>query len=377
MSPGEINVRHSNAIVENWMRILKSNILSNENKLRPGDFLRKLRGGLEGRINAFKFGFEPMSKKVFKRTKDGCTFQDTTLVEEIWQKRTKKKNTYFDKSIPKNISLNFLHKSEGVKTISDKINHKQSLECKKTHPNSKIKNKPNIKKVYKDNISTKNRMSNFLSAEISSDDCIFADDNPQDVTFYNHGQFCPVDQIWQKTKCKTLKLSYVNGILYTNEAKDKSLEIRELRPSKEKRISPDGNCLFSSLSYIITGSDHFHKEIRELLVENMKGAYREICSRYCYCKQDLDSMIDRIGSWGTDMELFLAAQILKTDIFVYQEAFHCWNKFSGYGFIDKRDLHKLTEKRMYIRLFMNHFQPVIKVNYKDEVQSEPHTETLE
>ena len=72
-----------------------------------------------------------MSKKVFKRTKDCCTFQDTTLVEEIWQKRTKKKNTYFDKSIPKNISLNFLHKSEGVKTISDKINHKQSLECKK------------------------------------------------------------------------------------------------------------------------------------------------------------------------------------------------------------------------------------------------------
>ena len=56
-------------------------------------------------------------------------------------------------------------------------------------------------------------------------------------------------------------------------------------------------------------------------------------------------MIDRMGSWGTDMELFLAAQILKTDIFVYQEAFHCWNKFSGYGFIDKRDSHKFDGKK--------------------------------
>ena len=144
------------------MRILKKNSHNNENKLRPGDFLRKLRGGLEGRINFFKFGLEPMSNKVFKRTKDFCTFQDNTLVEEIWQKRKKKKSTYFDQSIPENIRVNFLHKSEGVKTISDKRNYKQSLECNKTHPNSKIENKPYIKKMYKDNISTKNRMSKSL-----------------------------------------------------------------------------------------------------------------------------------------------------------------------------------------------------------------------
>ena len=43
------------------MRILKSKVLNNECKLRPGDFLRKLRGGLEGRINAFKFGLEPIT----------------------------------------------------------------------------------------------------------------------------------------------------------------------------------------------------------------------------------------------------------------------------------------------------------------------------
>ena len=39
-------------------------------------------------------------------------------------------------------------------------------------------------------------------------------------------------------------------------------------------------------------------------------------------------MMDRVGSWGTDLELFLAAQLLKTDIFVFKDMDRCWNKFS-------------------------------------------------
>ena len=67
--------------------------------------------------------------------------------------------------------------------------------------------------------------------------------------------------------------TYVTGIIYENEA--------IFAPSKEKIIYPDGNCLFSSLSYIITGSDHYHKEIREYLTTNMKNEYRIQCTNYC------------------------------------------------------------------------------------------------
>ena len=48
------------------MRILKINILQNQTKLRVGDFLRKTREGLEGRIRAFGFAFEPLSSKILK-----------------------------------------------------------------------------------------------------------------------------------------------------------------------------------------------------------------------------------------------------------------------------------------------------------------------
>ena len=66
------------------------------------------------------------------------------------------------------------------------------------------------------------------------------------------------------------------------------------------------------------------------------------------------------GSWGTDMEIFLAAQVLTTDIFVYRDTLQCWNKFSGYGFNSKKDVHGLTSKRIYLRLYHDHYQPVLK-----------------
>ena len=36
-------------------------------------------------------------------------------------------------------------------------------------------------------------------------------------------------------------------------------------------------------------------------------------------------------------------------------------KFSGYGLNDRNSVHELTESRIYLRLYMSHFQPVVKV----------------
>ena len=47
----------TNAVVENWNRILKRTIMKSATKLRPGDFIRKLYPNLSGRVLAFNFGF--------------------------------------------------------------------------------------------------------------------------------------------------------------------------------------------------------------------------------------------------------------------------------------------------------------------------------
>ena len=94
LAPNESNVRSSNAIVENWMRILKINIFQNQTKLRVGDFLRT-REGLEGRIRTFGFAFGPLSSKILKPKSIPSKIKDNKLAEEIWQRRRKNKTTYF------------------------------------------------------------------------------------------------------------------------------------------------------------------------------------------------------------------------------------------------------------------------------------------
>ena len=106
-----------------------------------------------------------------------------------------------------------------------------------------------------------------------------------------------------------MMITFVGGVIYENQAINKSLKIRKLVPSKEKRIAPDGNCLFSSISYIITGSDHNHREIRELLVLNMQGKYRDCCSKYCNSHSNLiatnnySSIEEYIKSRLTELDL--------------------------------------------------------------------------
>ena len=103
MAPEETNVRYTIASVENWMRILKLNILRGETKLRPGDFIRKLREGVEGKIVAFEFAFNPLTSKILTTKKGSCKIKDNSLAKEIWQRRKKNKINYFMKTNPKNL----------------------------------------------------------------------------------------------------------------------------------------------------------------------------------------------------------------------------------------------------------------------------------
>ena len=48
--------------------------------------------------------------------------------------------------------------------------------------------------------------------------------------------------------------------------------------------------------------------------------------------------MNHTGTWGTDQEIFLAALILKTDVFVFKDS-NRWMKFSGFGFNDRNTVH--------------------------------------
>ena len=289
MVPNGSDVRYSNAVAENWMRILKINILQNQTNLRPGDFLRKIRQGLNGRIRAFDFAFEPLSSKILKTNKISRKSKDNKFAEENWKRRKESKTKYFmttNFKIPKSRNTsNYTKKAHDVPKPESKVfvNKRNTIHRKDRKSITLRKGRALLLEIH----NPVPAISSCIDDELSSDESILLSNKMQEVTYYNHGEFSPVNQLWQREKYKFLQLTYACGVLYQDESSYESLQIRELTPSKEKRICPDGNCLFRSISYVITGSDHYHKEIREILIENMKGDHREDCTNYCYAHNDI------------------------------------------------------------------------------------------
>ena len=87
------NATDSNAIVENWFRIVKHCILNSETGIRAADFIRTVYNNIEDRIEAFKFAFTPLAHEVFK-LKKRLRVENEEECKEEWSRSKKSKFTY-------------------------------------------------------------------------------------------------------------------------------------------------------------------------------------------------------------------------------------------------------------------------------------------
>ena len=112
-----------------------------------------------------------------------------------------------------------------------------------------------------------------------------------------------VDEEWQHTTCKTLGLDFKKA----NKIGPGSADLPLTRPNMRtiKKINPDGNCMFRSLSCVVTGCQDQHHTIRCKVVQHMRDiaplVFRHIKtgSSYKNC-QSVDeyvrrSMMDKDG----------------------------------------------------------------------------------
>ncbi len=88
---------------------------------------------------------------------------------------------------------------------------------------------------------------------------------------------------------------------------------------KQRRIDyiqADGNCLFRALSKEILGHEKFHHAVRQMLIRHTRES-SHLFQRYVFngtleahCKK-----MEAIGYWSTQVEIYAAANLLKTDIY--------------------------------------------------------------
>ena len=88
-------------------------------------------------------------------------------------------------------------------------------------------------------------------------------------------RYYPVDEEWQRNACSQLGLRFVRPFMCVSGGPDVVLT----RPNSAslKKIIGDGNCLFRSLCYIITGSQLQHFELRSAIVAHMLGILNLLC----------------------------------------------------------------------------------------------------
>ena len=93
-------------------------------------------------------------------------------------------------------------------------------------------------------------------------------------------------------------------------------------PCTTHSIKGDGNCLFRTLSFIITGSEEQHTLVHEAILHHMLQIAHFMLSHHINDHSSVSEYIkhtcmDQDGTWGTDIEILTLAHLLNTCIFVY------------------------------------------------------------
>ena len=74
-------------------------------------------------------------------------------------------------------------------------------------------------------------------------------------------RFHPIDEDWQRTACQTMGLEFVRRC----DLGEGGPNVPLTSPHRVKSILGDGNCLFRSFSYLITGTEQQHGHVREAI----------------------------------------------------------------------------------------------------------------
>ncbi|XP_066958565.1 uncharacterized protein [Macrobrachium rosenbergii] len=136
-------------------------------------------------------------------------------------------------------------------------------------------------------------------------------DEQQEIDY----KFCPLTVAKQRDICNN------SGRLKFRKKSGPSGKINKIfkntsEPLLVKDIEGDGNCLFRSLSYAITGEEDQHAVIRSL-----------ICDYASITEKTRDDSMRQDKVWGTTTEILAAANLFNVNVFVWAKfgPTHTWH----------------------------------------------------
>ena len=202
----------------------------------------------------------------------------------------------------------------------------------------------------------------------------------------SHFKYNPVDVEWQLRVCRLLGLGFCGPNRITPGSPNAPLA----NPVGFKNIRGDGNCMFRSLSFIITGSEDQHMDVRRAIIRHMRDIGNVLWeSQISPLLNNLRSIgevsvgnnqspnadhmaginqyiaatrMDHDKTWGSEVEIMVLAHLLDTAVYSYDTA-RGWNRYTPANVYGQFDVSTRVNSQMamYVRYNINHYDVVTSV----------------
>ena len=135
-----------------------------------------------------------------------------------------------------------------------------------------------------------------------------------------------------------------------------------------KRIVGDGNCLFRSLCYIITGSEQQHFALRTAIIYPFPTCLwvmvQMVYPLYSHPRR-YNSIEEYILQtiWGTNVEMACLAHMLNSPVYCYDasQRYHIWAAYFPNN-VDRSIPRDVGQRSLYIYFANNNFQVVTAIS---------------
>ncbi|KJH50516.1 OTU-like cysteine protease [Dictyocaulus viviparus] len=160
--------------------------------------------------------------------------------------------------------------------------------------------------------------STRLPQDVGVESVAVVGEHEEQITLF----FRPVQEELQKKWCLRFGLQYVGTPDLRKHTFGRELEFSLRDTPQSCEVRGDGNCLFRTLCWWITGGSEIHHFLlREKLISFM-SKYRSKFTSFLQSQQDMDNHLLRMsedGEWGTQVELAAAACWLGVNIYTFLE----------------------------------------------------------
>ncbi len=180
-----------------------------------------------------------------------------------------------------------------------------------------------------------------------------------DRNVWNYVYF-PVDEQWQRRTCQNLGLDFIRPNGVAPGGPGLHLEL----PARIVRINGDGNCLFRAFSRFVTGSETQHMSVRRAILRHM-AQVAHLLTQSLMRQTSIDAYVretemHKLGTWGTDVEIYTFAHLLRTCIYVYSVAHSRWQRHVPTINICVAQPTAVYDDQMalYVRHNVNHYEVV-------------------